>query len=78
MIDIRRVIKKSITYLKGEKIGIVTTAQHIKDIDKIKNILEKNNLKPIISEGNNRISEHGQIIGCNYSSASKIKDHFYL
>ena len=74
IIDIRRVIKKSITYLTGEKIGIVTTAQHIKDIDKIKKILEKNNLKPIISKGNNRISEHGQIIGCNYSSASKIKD----
>jgi len=74
VIEISRVVKKSIPYLNGKKIGVVTTAQHIHDLDKIKNILKDNNFKPVLSKGDNRISKKGQIIGCNYSSALKIKD----
>jgi 2-(3-amino-3-carboxypropyl)histidine synthase len=74
IIDISKIVNKSIPYLKGKKIGVVTTAQHISDLDIIKNILKKNKLKPILSKGDIRISKTGQIIGCNYSSASKIID----
>jgi len=60
--------------LKGKKIGVVTTAQHINNLEKVVDILKKNNLLPIISKGDNRISNTGQIIGCNYSAALNIKD----
>jgi 2-(3-amino-3-carboxypropyl)histidine synthase len=73
-LDVSTVVKKSIKYLIGNKIGIVTTAQHINEIKKVVDILKNNNLKPIISKGDNRISKIGQIIGCNYSSALNIKD----
>lgn len=75
ILDVSKVVKKSIPYLKGKKIGIVTSAQHIKKLDEIIKILKEHNLNPIISKGDNRISKIGQIIGCNYSSAMKIKNN---
>jgi 2-(3-amino-3-carboxypropyl)histidine synthase len=73
-IDINEIIAKSINYLEGKKIGIATTAQHVNHIDKIIKILEKNNFKTFISQGDARIEFCGQILGCNYSSAEKIKN----
>ncbi len=73
-IDVSNVVEKAIPYLIGDRIGVITTAQHLDVLDKISNILKKQNLKPKSSKGDNRISDEGQIIGCNYSSASKIKD----
>jgi 2-(3-amino-3-carboxypropyl)histidine synthase len=72
-IDLTKIIEKSISFLEGKKIGIVTTAQHINQIYKIKELLENNNFKTLISKGDNRIYKSGQILGCNYSSAIKIK-----
>ena len=44
-------------YLDGKNIGIVTTAQHIHDLNKIKNILKNENFHPIVSKGDRRISK---------------------
>jgi 2-(3-amino-3-carboxypropyl)histidine synthase len=73
-LDISKVVKKSIKYLEGKKIGIVTTAQHINDLKIVKNILKNNQLKPILSKGDDRVLNSGQILGCNYSSALNIRD----
>jgi len=73
-IDIEKVINKSIKFLDGEKIGIISTGQHIHYFDKIKKILKDNNFKAIIGEGNKRIKLKGQILGCNFSSAKAISD----
>ena len=71
-VDISRVIKKALPLIKGKKIGVVTTAQHIQKIDEVKNILLKNNFEPVTCKGDKRIYSTGQILGCNFSSATKI------
>jgi len=70
--DITKVVEKSIQSLKGKKIGVVTTAQHLHMIGTAIDILRKHNLEPIISHGDKRIYEKGQIIGCNFSAGTKI------
>jgi 2-(3-amino-3-carboxypropyl)histidine synthase len=72
--DVTKVVEKSIPFLDGKRIGIVTTAQHIHMLGKAKRILQKHDLKPIISEGDERISMSGQILGCNFSAGTKIAD----
>ena len=73
-IDISKIIQKAIPHIKGKKVGIVTTTQHIKNLGEIKLILEKNGFEPIIGKADERIEFDGQILGCDFSSATSIKD----
>ncbi len=73
-VDISSKIDKAIKILKGKKIGLLTTAQHLHKIDEVKKILKKNNFDVKITKGDNRISFAGQILGCNFSSATKLKE----
>ncbi len=70
--DVAKVVEKSLTYLEGKNIGIVSTAQHIHKIEDVKTVLKKNNYIPVTSQGDNRLSEKGQILGCNFSAATNI------
>ena len=71
-INLKDIVKKAIPMIKGKKIGLVTTAQHLHALGEVKKILEENDFEIMISEGDGRISEKGQILGCNFSSARKI------
>ena len=55
-----------------KKIGLVSTAQHAHKLDQIKKILENKNFKVFIGKGDSRIKLGGQILGCNFSSATSI------
>lgn len=72
--DVTSVVKKAIPSLKGKRIGIVTTAQHLQMLDTAADILKQHNLEPFISEGDGRTSAKGQILGCNFSAGLNIKD----
>jgi len=72
--DVTAVVEKSLPSLEGKKIGIVTTAQHLHTVDIVENILQKNNFEPIVSKGDKRISDKGQILGCNFSTGTTIAD----
>jgi len=72
--DVTKVVKKSLSFLEGKNIGIVSNAQHIHKIEDVKDVLEKNNYSPVTSKGDNRISAEGQILGCNFSAATNILD----
>ena len=68
------VVKKSFACLDGKKIGVLTTAQHLHMLPQVCTLLKENGFQPIISPGDSRISDKGQILGCNFSSAENIKD----
>jgi 2-(3-amino-3-carboxypropyl)histidine synthase len=70
-VEVSEVVKKSIPFLVGKDIGIVTTAQHVHKLGEIKEILQKNSFNPIISEGDARIPANGLILGCNFSVGAK-------
>jgi 2-(3-amino-3-carboxypropyl)histidine synthase len=72
--EISHVVEKSLAFLEGKKIGIVTTAQHIHLLNVAEDILKENNFEPFISHGDERISEKGLILGCNFSAGTKILD----
>ncbi|MDH7516847.1 MAG: diphthamide biosynthesis enzyme Dph2 [Candidatus Thermoplasmatota archaeon] len=72
--DVTKVVEKAIPFLKGKKIGVVTTAQHLHMIEKTSDILKKHNLEPIVSDGDKRIHRKGQILGCNFTAGTKIAD----
>jgi 2-(3-amino-3-carboxypropyl)histidine synthase len=71
-LDVSEVIEKAIPVLVGKKIGLVSTAQHVHLLEKAKKILQNNNFQPVIGKGDTRIEKKGQIIGCNFSSATNI------
>lgn len=64
--------------LKGiqetRNIGITTTVQHINIMPRVIEALKNSGLNCIIGEGDNRIKYHGQVLGCNFSSAISIAD----
>ena len=74
-VDVKEVIEKAIPSLSGEKIGVVTTAQHVHKVKEIQNILVENGFEPVVSSGDNRIEAKGQILGCNFSAATQISDN---
>ena len=73
-IDISKIVEKAIPQLKGKKIGLVSTAQHVHILDSVGKTLEKNGFQYLLEKGDERIYSKGQILGCNFSSAKIIKD----
>jgi 2-(3-amino-3-carboxypropyl)histidine synthase len=73
-LDVTKCIEKAIPEMNGEKIGLVTTAQHVTTLEIVSKILTENNFKVVIGKGDNRIESKGQILGCNFSVAKSIVD----
>jgi 2-(3-amino-3-carboxypropyl)histidine synthase len=65
-------LNKKIIKKLPENIGLVTTLQFVDQLKDIKKILDDNNKKSFIGKGKQKYS--GQILGCDYSSALKIKN----
>jgi len=70
--DVTAVVEKTIPLLEGKTIGLVTTAQHLHTLPAVKTILKNHGLSTMISKGDSRIAKPGQILGCNFSAATKL------
>jgi len=73
--------KKAITELKEilpNKIGIVTTAQHLHMIDIAGKILDDEGFDTSVTTGGPRLAAAGQLLGCNSSAARKLNVDGYL
>ena len=57
-----------------QKIGLLATVQYIGLIPKAKEILESMGKEVFIGKGDRRIFYPGQVLGCNFSSASSVSD----
>lgn len=58
----------------GDSIGLVSTVQHVKDLSKVKEFLESKGFDVRMAEGDSRNAYEGQVLGCNFSAAHRIKD----
>jgi 2-(3-amino-3-carboxypropyl)histidine synthase len=74
-LDITKVVEKAITSLEGKKIGVVTTAQHLHTLETAAGILQRHGFEPLITEGDERISSKGQILGYNFSVGTRSAEH---
>lgn len=57
-----------------KKIGLVTTVQHIEQMEQAKKFLEKEGFEVFIGKPKEKAIYPGQILGCDISSALDIKD----
>jgi 2-(3-amino-3-carboxypropyl)histidine synthase len=75
-IDVIPAVKKALTLLKAEKIGLITTVQHVHKLDDACKILMENGKECIIGKGDMRTAYPGQILGCNFRVAQIDCDEF--
>ncbi len=76
-------LPKSLEYLKDfNKISVVTTVQHLHQLDSIKEFYEKNGKEVFIGRPYGFAKHPGQILGCDIGSAasvdSKVDAHVYF
>ncbi|MFA4640254.1 diphthamide biosynthesis enzyme Dph2 [Pyrococcus kukulkanii] len=70
-VNVVEALRKNIKEIKklGRRIILVTTAQHIHELERARKFLEENGFQVVIGEGDSRVSWPGQVLGCNYSAA---------
>jgi len=57
------------------KTALYATIQHIHQLNKMEDILSEEGYETVIGEGNSRIKNPGQVLGCNYSVKVEDADH---
>ncbi len=67
------VAKKCTTKLKGKTVSLITDSQHLHEIDKVKEIFEKQNVTVKIGSGKGQLND-GQVFGCEFYPAMQHKD----
>jgi 2-(3-amino-3-carboxypropyl)histidine synthase len=73
-LDIEKVVKKAEEKLLHEEIGLVTTVQHVHELQRMKEILERNEKKVFIGKSKGRALHEGQVLGCDFGAATSIAD----
>ncbi|MDH3365258.1 MAG: diphthamide biosynthesis enzyme Dph2 [Thermoplasmata archaeon] len=72
-VSVSEQLKKAVGLLK-EPVGVIATSQHLEELDDAIEGLESMGMKVKIGEGDTRISHVGEILGCNYTTATSIMD----
>ncbi len=72
-VDIQHAVINALPLL-GQKVGIVTTVQHIHKLDEIVKLLLTADKEPVVAKGDNRITYPGQVLGCNFSAVPENVD----
>jgi 2-(3-amino-3-carboxypropyl)histidine synthase len=71
--DITSLLSSSLDRL-GARVGLVTTVQHLHQLPMLKEWLERHGRKVLIGQGDKRINNAGQVLGCNVTVASSIRE----
>ena len=73
-ISIKEALAKAVPYLESwSKIGLVTTVQHVHQLDEAKNIL-RNAGKTVFVGDADPVKYPGQVIGCDFSNAQSVSE----
>jgi 2-(3-amino-3-carboxypropyl)histidine synthase len=76
-IDVIKSVQMAINHLKPyEKIGLVTTTQHLCFLESVADLLRENGKEVLLSEGKGTLE--GQILGCNFTAASRLPADAFL
>lgn len=58
----------------AETVGVFTTAQHGHKLGEVLDALEEAGFAALVGHGDNRVSGAGQVLGCNYTAATSVRD----
>lgn len=76
-LDIKPAVNKALELLSdSNKIGLVTTAQHLHLLDELSDYLKKNGKEVVMKEGKG--TALAQVLGCNFSSIEDLPVDAYL
>ena len=65
------VVAQAARQMKGPRVGVTTTAQHVHKLDRAEAILREHGLEPVTMLGDKRTALRGQLLGCNVLAAVK-------
>jgi 2-(3-amino-3-carboxypropyl)histidine synthase len=68
-VDVVPAVMKAIPLLKNEKVGLITTVQHVHKLDEACAVLKEHGRKCVIGKGDGRVTYPGQVLGCNFTAA---------
>jgi len=68
-IDVVPVVRKALALLKTDRIGLITTVQHVHKLDDACAVLREHGEKCVVGTGDGRVAYPGQVLGCNFTSA---------
>ncbi len=71
-VDVKKIVEKALPRL-GEKVGLLTTAQHLSKVDDMIKILEGDGKEVFLGE-NKKTKNKAEILGCEFSAAESIKE----
>ena len=69
-VEVEPIVEEALTELDVGDVGLVTTAQHLDKIDQMRSLLEDHGFTVHTRKGDERLTEDGQVLGCNYASAA--------
>ncbi|MCX8200266.1 MAG: diphthamide biosynthesis enzyme Dph2 [Candidatus Micrarchaeota archaeon] len=75
-VDVHEIIGIAASEIKKhnyKKVGLVTNASHLHQVDEIKKILMQSGLEPVTANGSIRCNNECQILGCDITAFSSIK-----
>jgi 2-(3-amino-3-carboxypropyl)histidine synthase len=78
-IDVLPAVKAALPLLKSDKIGVITTVQHVHRLEEVCHILKQQGKGCIIGKGDVRVAYPGQVLGCNFTTARvDCKEYLYI
>jgi len=78
-VDIGHVVEMAAVKLDAGTVGLVTTVQHVHQLDKARDILGSKGMSCVAGTGDSRIKYPGQLLGCNFSAAGvKCDSYLYI
>jgi len=78
-VDIGQVVEMAAVELDAGTVGLMTTVQHVHQLDRARNILGSSGMSCVVGAGDSRIKYPGQLLGCNFSAAGvKCDSYLYI
>ena len=74
--NIISVLEHAIEMVRGSRIGLITTTQHVHKLGEARDYLLQHGKDCLIGKGDSRVKYDGQILGCNFSAAHVDADEF--
>ena len=63
------ILAEAIPLLSGDRVGLVTTSQHLHLLDRMKGFLKDRGIEAVVAGGTGRARYPGQVLGCSFSGA---------
>lgn len=68
-VDVIPAVRAALEQIKEDKIGVITTVQHIHRLKDVCAFLRENGKECIVGKGDLRVGYPGQVLGCNFTAA---------